>query len=226
MKNVRRPSFAVSHGSRAVTANGQRATVYARLGRAAVLTLLVVLAPWLGACASASAAPKTKPADMPGLSMPPPPPRAIEPAPAQEPGPDPVGDLPAAPASSPPRAPRREPASKPAEPKAEPKTDPAPTDQPPPPPPESPQPPVPQLSTPQTADSSESAKTIRATIDRARAMLGAVNFLALSAERQKAYNDAKMFLDQADAALKQGNYTFAQGVAVKAETLARELAGR
>ena len=48
----------------------------------------------------------------------------------------------------------------------------------------------------------------------------------LSDERKKAYNDAKMFLDQAESALKQGNYVFAQGVAAKGETLAHDLAGR
>ena len=52
------------------------------------------------------------------------------------------------------------------------------------------------------------------------------NFGPLSNERKKAYNDAKLFLQQAEEALKQGNFAFAQGVATKAETLARELAGR
>lgn len=189
--------------------------------RVLVVGLLVGLAPFAGACASASA--RTKPADMPALNVPPPPPRVIEPAPPGEPAPDPVGDLPAPP-SSPVRTPRREPPPKPAaEPKTEPKTEPTPVEPAPVPPP--PQQPVPQLSTPQTADPGEAARAVQATIDRARQMLGSINFRTLSNERKKAYNDAKMFLDQAQHAIKQGNYTFAQGVAVKAETLARELSG-
>ena len=45
-------------------------------------------------------------------------------------------------------------------------------------------------------------------------------------ERKKAYNDAKLFIQQAEDAIKQGNFVFAQGMANKAETLARELAGK
>ena len=184
-----------------------------------LLVLLLALAPLAGACATASA--KAKPADAPPMNVPPPPPRVIEPATPSEASPEPVADLPVVP-SSPARPPRREVPPK-AEPKTEPKTEPPAAE--PPPQPAPVQQPVPQLSTPQTADSSEAAKSVRTTIDRARQMLGSVNFRALSNERKKAYNDAKMFLDQAEHAVKQGNYTFAQGVAAKAETLARELAG-
>jgi phage shock protein A len=53
-----------------------------------------------------------------------------------------------------------------------------------------------------------------------------VNFNRLSNERKKAYNDAKMYLQQAEDALKQGNFVFAQNIANKAESLARELAGK
>ena len=66
---------------------------------------------------------------------------------------------------------------------------------------------------------------MRTTIDTARGILNGVNFGPLSNERKKAYNDAKLFLQQAEDALKQGNLAFAQGVATKAETLAKELAG-
>ena len=44
--------------------------------------------------------------------------------------------------------------------------------------------------------------------------------------RKTAYNDAKLLLEQADDALKEGNMAYAQGLANKAETLAKELAGR
>jgi hypothetical protein len=98
--------------------------------------------------------------------------------------------------------------------------------EPPPAEPPAPTPPAAQLRTPQTADTSGAARTVRATIDTARGILYTVNFGPLSNERKKAYNDAKLFLTQAEDALKQGNFALAQGVATKAETLARELAGR
>jgi len=53
-----------------------------------------------------------------------------------------------------------------------------------------------------------------------------VNFAILSNERKKAYNDAKLLLQQAEDALKQGTLALAQAAATKGETLARELAGR
>ena len=56
--------------------------------------------------------------------------------------------------------------------------------------------------------------------------MSSVNYGPLSNERKKAYDDAKRFIQQAEEALKQGNLAFAQGVATKAETLARELSGR
>ncbi len=63
-------------------------------------------------------------------------------------------------------------------------------------------------------------------IDTARGILNSVNFAALSKERKNAYNDVKRLLQQAEDALRQGNFGIAQGVASKAETLAKELAGR
>ena len=67
---------------------------------------------------------------------------------------------------------------------------------------------------------------MRTTIDTARGILNGVNFGPLSTARKKAYNDAKLFLQQAEDALKDGNVAIAQGFATKAETLARELSGR
>ena len=64
------------------------------------------------------------------------------------------------------------------------------------------------------------------TIDTARGILNSVDFGHLSDARKKAYNDAKLLLQQAEDALKAGNLAIAQGVASKAETLAKELAGR
>ena len=156
--------------------------------------------------------------------MPPPPPRVIEPAAAPEPIPEPVADLPPAPptnrpARSQPKETREQPKeNKPAtesQPAQPPETQPAPV----------PQPPT-QLRTPATANDTEAENQIRGAIERGRSLLGTVNFSMLSNERKKAFNDAKMFLDQAESALKQGNYEFARSIASKGETLARDLAGR
>jgi outer membrane biosynthesis protein TonB len=130
--------------------------------------------------------------------------------------------VPDLPANQPPNRPRPQPREK-TEPKTENKPEtPAPVEQPPAPP----QPPASPLRTPSTANDNEAAGTVRATIDRGRGFLASVDFGMLSNERKKAYNDAKMFLDQAESALKQGNYAFALGVANKGETLARDLAGK
>ena len=188
-----------------------------------VKSLLVI--PLIGLIASAGCASvqaKSKPEDRPALNVPPPPSRVIEPALVPEPVPEPVVEPP--PATPPnraarPPAPRPEP--KPGEPKP---PDPPPVEA----PPASPPPATPpaQLQTPQTSDTSGAARTVRTTIDTARGILNGVNFGPLSKELKKAYNDVKLLLQQAEDALKQGNLGIAQGVASKAETLAKELAGR
>lgn len=183
----------------------------------------LLLLPLLSGCALVSA--KGKAADRPALNVPPPPPRVIEPAP--EPAPEPVNDLPSVPAanSSPSRPPR------PAAPKPEAKTEP-PADASPKPEAAKPAevkadaPPAPQLRTPETADTSSAARNVQATVERANTMLNGVDYGPLSNNRKKAYNDAKRFIRQAEDALKRGNFAFAQGVATKAETLARELSGK
>jgi hypothetical protein len=188
---------------------------------------LLVLAPLVGACASAAA----KAPDRPPLTIPAPPPRIIEPAPELL-TPEPVAELPlpnSQPGPSSPTRPGRaardtppKAESKPAEPKP---GDPKPVDQPPIEPP-APLNPAAQLRTPQTADTSGAAKTVRATIDTAQGLLNSVNFGPLSNERKKAYNDVKLLLQQAEDGLKAGNLDFAASMAKKAETLAKELAGR
>jgi hypothetical protein len=94
------------------------------------------------------------------------------------------------------------------------------------PPPPAPPPSNAQLLTPQIADTSAAARAVRTTIDKANKTLSSVDFGPLSNERKKAYNDAKLFMQQAEDALKEGNIVYAQAVAAKAETIARELAGR
>ena len=194
------------------------------------LPLMALLAAPLlvGGCASASA--KGKGRDAPSLNVPPAPARVIEPAP--DPLPEPVAELPpvapAVPATA--TAPRPNRGNRPPASGADPKAteqkpveavtppDPAPVPQPPTAPPA-------QLQTPQSADTN-AARAVRATIDRANGLLNGIDPRPLNTVRKKAYDDAKRFAQQAENALKEGNIVFAQAVAVKAETLAKELAGR
>jgi outer membrane biosynthesis protein TonB len=184
------------------------------------ISTLVAVAALAGACASASA--KVKPIEVPPLVMPPPPPRVIEPVPPPEPAPAPVADLPAAPPANRPVRPQPKEREQPKPPETKPPESqpvqpemPAPVPQPP-----------PQLRTPATANDTAAESQIRGAVERGRSLLASVNFGMLSNERKKAYEDAKMLLDQAESALKQGNYGFAQGVASKGETLAHDLAGK
>jgi hypothetical protein len=142
-----------------------------------------------------------------------------------------VGDLPSPPTTAPTTSRpnrQREKNNNAAEakPEVKPEAKPAEVTPPPPEPAAPPAAPPAQLRTPQTADPSGAAKTVQATIDRARASLNSINFTAQSDERKKAYNDVKRFINQAEDAMKQGNFVFGQAVAAKAETLARELAGK
>ena len=194
---------------------------------------LLGLAPLIGACASASA---KAPADRPAMNVPPPPPRVIEPSPEAlrsrgiepaEPLPEPGSEVPPltnAGASRSPRVTAKPPAGEKPDPKAG-AADPVVAEPPPVAPPPAPTP-QPQLRTPQTADTSGAERNVHATVERASTMLGGVDYGPLSNDRKKAYNDAKGFIRQAEDAMKRGNLVFAQGVATKAETLARELSGK
>jgi len=190
-----------------------------------VVLALPLIALMASGCASVSAKGK----DAPALNVPPAPPRVLEPV--ADPLPEPVAELPATAPATPPNttAPRpnrgrenRPPATP--DPKAgeqkplEPVTPPDPV----PPPPA--QPPA-QLQTPQTADTN-AVRAVRAMIDRANGLLSEIDYRLLNSVRKKAYDDVKRFVQQAEGALKEGNVVFAQAVATKAETLARELAGR
>ncbi len=188
------------------------------------LASLIVLAAAAGACASA----QTK-ADQPGLVIPPPPPHVVPIN--SEPIVEPVGDIPGPPSPAGAPATRntgrgsRETAPRP---QVNDKPETKPDAVVPPPDPAPAAPPAPVTPPPQlrTAESSGAEGSVRAAIDRTRQLLGTVDYRQLSNIRKKAYDDAKKFADQADEALKQGNVVFAQGVAGKAETLAKELAGR
>ena len=196
--------------------------------RAPILAVPLVALAALSGSACASAAAKA-PVDRPAMNVPAPPPRVLEPP--AELDPEPVGDLPSPPTTTPTTSRpnrQREKNNNTAEakPEVKPEAKPAEVTPPPPEPAAPPAAPPAQLRTPQTADPSGAAKTVQATIDRARASLNSINFGAQSDERKKAYNDVKRFINQAEDAMKQGNFVFGQAVAAKAETLARELAGK
>lgn len=188
---------------------------------------VILMVPLLSGCAILSA---RKAPELPPMNVPPPPPRVIEPAP--EPLPEPVAELPTAPPSSTvsrgntrPAAPRPSPQqeTKPADPKP---VEPPPTAQDPAPVAQPPTQPAAQLRTPQTADTSNAEKVVRATLDRASGLLKTVDYRLLNPERKKAYDDSQGFIKEAEEKLKEGNFVYAQAVAKKAETLARELAGK
>jgi hypothetical protein len=191
--------------------------------------LLATVALGLGACASAP-----KAVDQPGLVVPPPPAHVVPITP--EPVIEPVGEIPAPPNATAPagrgaaRGTRDAPPkpgaadaradTKPGEAKPD---QPVQADTPPAAAPVTPPAAAPQL---RTAESTGAEANVRGTIERARNLLNSVDYRRLTKTRQKVYDEAKAFAQQADDALKAGNVAFAQGVATKAETLAKDLAGR
>jgi hypothetical protein len=160
----------------------------------------------------------------PPLEVPPVPPRVVEAVlPPQTPQLEPVGELPTTPAPSPvrPRPTTREPAR---EPKSEVKTpetvtEPAVTAA------AQPTPTVPPLRTARTADGAQAERQIRDIIGRANGLLGRVDYRKLSAERRKAYDQAKQFIEGAEGAIRDSKFEYALELADKAETLAKELQG-
>jgi outer membrane biosynthesis protein TonB len=162
--------------------------------------------------------------DMPGLVMPPPPPRDVEPAEVEPPAPVPLATEPARNATPRPRpAPPRPEAPRAAEP---PKPEPPPVviEQPKP-AEEPPKPPTTLQTTPATAEG-EVERGIRASLQRASADLNRVDYRALNADARTQYDTAKRFVRQADDAIRTKNLVFAKNLAEKAATIAAQLAGR
>ena len=165
-------------------------------------------------------------AERPALDVPAPPDRVVPLVPPPEPplpAIEPVEDLSSGTKPSPPA--RNKPlASKPPAqdpPKPESKPDPPVTETPPPATP----PPAPQLKLPENADAQ--SRTIRDTIERTRRMLGQTDRTKLSSrDRQKAFDDAQLFMKQAEDALNAKNLLFAKELADKAERLAKEVQNR
>ena len=162
--------------------------------------------------------------ERPALDVPPPPPRVITPLPVPElpPQEQPAEDPNAKP-SNPPK-PRPQPQANTA--KNE-KTEPPPVEATPPANPPAPvTPPVPTLSTPPQGDANAVLKQVQDTIFRSRKALEGIDYAKLSPVRRKAYDDSKLFAQQAEDALKANNLVFAKELADKAERLAKELQGR
>ena len=181
--------------------------------------LLVLTAIGGAACTTTRA---EVPLERPALDVPPPPPRMIVPLPPppQSPRPDPVPALGEAGTST--TAKPRPSREKEPPPKTEPKPEEKPAETTPPANPS----PVPPLRIPAGGDPNEQAAQIRATIDLTRATLNGIDYQKLLEPRRKQYEEAKLFANQAEQALKEKNLVMAKEFADKAERLTKELTGR
>jgi hypothetical protein len=166
-------------------------------------------------CAKARA--QTVP-DGPPLAMPAPPPRVFlpvdeEPLAAAPVVPEtPAVEAPQVPAG---RPPRRAAAAVPEREKPEPA----------PPPPPAPEPPR-ELRPSSTPADAQADRKIQTMLQVATRNLGQVDYQRLSLEGREQYEQAKSFGEQAQQALTQRNYVFAETLADKAVKLATELLGR
>jgi hypothetical protein len=181
--------------------------------RAALLIVPVAVAGT--ACRTARAA---EPIERPALEVPPPPPRVIVPLPGPDAQPrlEPVEELPVTTDKSPtkPRPNREKPdPNKPADPKIE-LVDPPQT-------PTAPATPPLRLDNPNSA---QLGNQVRETLARARALIEKIDRNSLTTEpRRKAYDQAKLFADEAEDALQKDNLVYAKEVADKAERLASSI---
>ena len=185
---------------------------------------LVLLIPAV-ACASAQA---KSPAARPNLEVPAPPPRVIEAMPSEPPLPEPVGELPAAPATPRPRT-SPPPVSRESSNKPDPKPEAAPVDQAPaailtPPPPAATA--TPQLRKPGAPDGAEASRQVRDVIDRAKKTLGSIDYQRLSTERRDQYDSANLLITQSEDAIKTLKFDIARNLADKADRIAKELQTR
>jgi periplasmic protein TonB len=184
------------------------------------LAIALLVAPLTAACLTGRA---QTPARQPALDVPPPPPRVIEPVPAEPVTTiEPVADLPPVPSPSRPRPqPPRDP-GKEAKPEPKPEAPPAPEAA----PPTNPPPPNPALQIRTPGDTSEAARQVRDILDRASKTLNSIDYGPLNQQRKESYDTAKRFILQAEDAIKAANFVYAKFLADKADTLAKELQGR
>src|SRR4051812_40974024 len=154
---------------------------------------------------------KTSP-DMPGLEMPAPPPRDVEPSDVEVPPPVPLATEPAH--NPPPRPRPATPAPRPAEPRTEaPKPEPpTPVIEPQKPAEEAPRPPTTLQTTPATAEG-EVERGIRASLQKATADLNRVDYRYLNADARTQYDSAKSFVRLADDAIRSKNLVYAKNLA-------------
>jgi hypothetical protein len=186
------------------------------------LALLIVMAPLAAGCTHAQA--KATP-DMPGLAMPVPPPRDVEPAEVEPPAPVPLATEPA---RNTPARPRPAPVPPRVEPKPEPpkpEAPPVPIIEPAKPAEEPPKPPTTLQTTPATAEG-EVERGIRASLQHATADLSRIDYRALNTDGRTQYDAAKNFVRNAEEAMRTKNLLFAKNLAEKAATIAAQLAGR
>jgi hypothetical protein len=165
--------------------------------------------------------------EMPGLEVPPPPPKAVEPTESEPPQPVPLVKEPAR--HTPVQAPRQSrPPAEPVRPEA-PRTEPPKIETVPPADmpkiEEAPHPPTTLQTTPSQAEG-EVERSIRIVLTKASNDLNRVDYRGLNADARTQYDQAKRFVQQADEALKAKNLVFARNLADKAATMAAQLAGR
>lgn len=179
--------------------------------RGTVMALLALCL--LGSALVSTGCAKARAADLvpdgPPLAVPLPPPRVITPLDDPEPPPAPVAEAPppapARPTSPARTTPRREPDSPPAAPAAAP-----------------PAPPEPPRDLRPAFDPGAERK-IRDLLTRAARDLNRVDYRRLSGEGKSQYEQAKRFAEQAEQALRERNYIFANTLADKSATIAAEL---
>jgi len=88
------------------------------------------------------------------------------------------------------------------------------------------EPSAPLLRTPETADDQEAIRRVREILGRAEQNLTKVNYKGLSTNARGQHDTAKLFMSQAEEALKTRSFTIARFYAGKAETLSGSLLNR
>jgi outer membrane biosynthesis protein TonB len=186
-------------------------------------SLLIVAASSLLAAGCTRAQARVVP-EMPPLEVPAPPPRIVE---AVEPEPPP---LPAEPQEQPLGIPPPKPrVQTPAQRSETPKPEPPRVEVPPPPEPprtEESKQPASTLQTRPAGNEAQLERTIKDMLFRAGANLNRVDYAGLNADARTQYDQARRFISQAQEAMRQKNFVFAENLADKANTLASQLSGR
>ena len=181
----------------------------------AIVRAVLVIVPLAVAGTACRTARAAEPIERPALEVPPPPPRVIVPLPGPNVPPrlEPVEELPVTTEKSQnkPRANREKPDPNKPDPKVEVEanTPPAPAT-----------PPV-RVENPNSAQLSTQ---VRDTLARAKAIIDGIERNSLGSEpRRKAYDQAKLFAEEAEDAIQKNNLVYAREMADKAERLASSI---